>query len=99
MAAIVLQDGAELTPAEFGEFLARQPDLSPKAWPRYVWVTDDLPATATNKVLKRELTTRGLTPGTGVLWRRDPGGNRFYRWRPPVAGNADPRPGVWEEVG
>jgi fatty-acyl-CoA synthase len=99
MAAIVLQDGAELTPAEFGEFLARQPDLSPKAWPRYVWVTDDLPATATNKVLKRELTARGLTPGTGVLWRRDPGDNRFYRWRPLVAGNADPRPGVWEEGG
>ena len=33
MAAIVLADDAELTPAEFGRFLADQPDLSPKAWP------------------------------------------------------------------
>ncbi len=31
MAAVVLRDGAELTPAEFAEFLAAQPDLSPKA--------------------------------------------------------------------
>lgn len=30
MAAVVLRDGAELTPAEFAEFLAAQPDLSPR---------------------------------------------------------------------
>jgi fatty-acyl-CoA synthase len=71
MAAVVLRDGGTLTAAEFGEFLAGQPDLSPKAWPRYVWITDDLPTTATNKILKRELTARGLNPGAGVLWRRD----------------------------
>ena len=40
MAAIVLGDGAELTPEEFGQFLADQHDLSPKAWPRYVWLAD-----------------------------------------------------------
>jgi fatty-acyl-CoA synthase len=70
MAALVLVDGAELTPQEFGEFLARQPDLSPKAWPRHVWITESLPSTATNKVLKRELRSRGPAPEGGQLWTR-----------------------------
>jgi fatty-acyl-CoA synthase len=70
MAAIVLQDTADLAPEEFGEFLSRQTDLSPKAWPRHVWLTDRLPTTATNKILKRELTARGSTPSGGVLWHR-----------------------------
>jgi fatty-acyl-CoA synthase len=70
MAALVLVDGAELTPEEFGEFLARQPDLSPKAWPRHVWITEALPSTATNKVLKRELSSRGPAPEGGQLWTR-----------------------------
>ncbi|MGH3958298.1 fatty-acid--CoA ligase FadD1 [Mycobacterium sp.] len=70
MAALVLADDAELTPEEFGAFLGGQPDLSPKAWPRYVWITDRLPTTATNKILKRELTARGATPEGGLLWMR-----------------------------
>jgi fatty-acyl-CoA synthase len=71
MAAIVLADDADLTPQEFGRFLAGQADLSAKAWPRYVWLTERLPTTATNKVLKRELTARGATPEGGMLWTRD----------------------------
>jgi fatty-acyl-CoA synthase len=70
MAAIVLADDADLTPEEFGRFLADQPDLSPKAWPRHVWLTEGLPTTATNKILKRELSARGATPGSGVVWTR-----------------------------
>ena len=77
MAAVVLADNADLTPEEFGQFLAGQPDLSPKAWPRYVWLTDRLPTTATNKILKRELTARGTTPDGGVLWTRT-GNQRTY---------------------
>jgi fatty-acyl-CoA synthase len=77
MAAIVLADDADLTPEEFGQFLAAQPDLSPKAWPRYVWLTDRLPTTATNKVLKRALIARGATPEGGVLWTRN-GRSRAY---------------------
>ncbi len=77
MAAVVLAENAQLTPEEFGQFLAAQPDLSPKAWPRYVWLTDRLPTTATNKILKRELTARGTTPGSGVLWARN-GQSRTY---------------------
>lgn len=71
MAAIVLRDDVELTPAAFSEFLTAQQDLSPKAWPRYVWIADDLPSTATNKILKRELIALGVEPGERVLWKRD----------------------------
>jgi fatty-acyl-CoA synthase len=77
MAAIVLADGADLTPEEFGQFLADQHDLSPKAWPRYIWLADQLPTTATNKILKRELIARGTTPEGGVLWTRN-GRSRAY---------------------
>src|SRR5690606_22676809 len=52
-AALVLR--GPLTPDGLEEFLDAQGDLSPKAWPRYVRVVDDLPRTATNKVLKRAL--------------------------------------------
>lgn len=55
MAAIVLQDSATLIPAGFREFPETQPDLSPKAWPRYVRIAETLPSTATNKVVKRKL--------------------------------------------
>ncbi|MCV7347447.1 fatty-acid--CoA ligase FadD1 [Mycolicibacterium rhodesiae] len=70
MAAIVLRHGESLTPAQLEEFLAAQPDLSPKAWPSFVRINDDLPQTATNKILKRELSAAGVTAGDGVLWQR-----------------------------
>ncbi|WP_197375895.1 fatty-acid--CoA ligase FadD1 [Mycolicibacterium baixiangningiae] len=70
MAAVVLNDGAELTPAEFEAFLAAQPDLSSKAWPRFVRINAKLPQTATNKILKRELIKAGVTADDGVLWER-----------------------------
>jgi fatty-acyl-CoA synthase len=70
MAAVVLRDDAELHPEAFEEFLKNQRDLSPKAWPRYVWVADELPSTATNKILKRELIARGADPAGRVLWKR-----------------------------
>ncbi|MFE0749584.1 fatty-acid--CoA ligase FadD1 [Gordonia sp. NPDC058843] len=78
MAAVVLQDGVELTPESFAEQLADQPDLSPKAWPTYVRIEDDLPTTATNKILKRTLKTEGATPGSGRLWVRE-ARSRVYR--------------------
>ena len=70
MAALVLTDGADLTPAEFQAFLAQQQDLSPKAWPRFVRINTALPQTATNKILKRELTKAGVAADGGVLWER-----------------------------
>lgn len=70
MAAIVLRDNAELTTDELAQFLSVQADLSPKAWPTYVRIDADLPSTATNKILKRELKAQGVA-GTTV-WRREP---------------------------
>ena len=78
MAALVLRDGSTLSPAQFSEFLAGQADLSPKAWPRHVWIADELPATATNKVLKRQLVAQGCRPQSGELWTRG-AGSRDYR--------------------
>ncbi|WP_435770756.1 fatty-acid--CoA ligase FadD1 [Nocardioides sp. SYSU DS0651] len=69
MCALVLRDGASLTPEELRSFLDAQQDLSPKAWPRYVRIADELPSTATNKVLKRELRAQG-TDTTDTLWVR-----------------------------
>ena len=43
MAAIVLQDDATLDPAELTSFLAAQPDLPAKGWPRYVRIAPSLP--------------------------------------------------------
>jgi fatty-acyl-CoA synthase len=78
MAAIVLNDGASLTPAELESFLVDQADLSAKARPRYVRLAPSLPATATNKVLKRELVAEGPTAGDGVLWTREERGTAYH---------------------
>ncbi|MGH3969626.1 MAG: AMP-binding enzyme, partial [Mycobacterium sp.] len=77
MAALVLRGGNCLEPGDFEKFLASQPDLSPKAWPRYVRINGDLPATATNKILKRELIAAGITAQGGVLWAREPRGTTY----------------------
>ena len=71
-AALVLR--ADLDPAELERFLDEQQDLSPKARPRYVRVVDDLPRTATNKVLHRELTAAGTSD---VTWTREERGTRY----------------------
>lgn len=75
VAALVLRDGAGLTPASLEVFLSEQPDLSPKAWPRIVRLLDTLPHTATNKVLKREL--RDLAAGAGSTWVRAARGTTY----------------------
>lgn len=77
MAAVVLNNAAVLTPSSFGDFLAGQPDLSPKAWPRYVRINAALPRTATNKILKRELIEAGVSGGDGVLWEREERGREY----------------------
>jgi fatty-acyl-CoA synthase len=77
MAAVVLNDGAALSPKRFEEFLASQPALSPKAWPRYVRINAVLPQTATNKILKRTLIADGVAAGDGVLWEREPRGRAY----------------------
>jgi fatty-acyl-CoA synthase len=88
MAAIVLNTGTTLTPKQFEEFLAAQPDLSPKAWPRYVRINTELPRTATNKILKRKLIAAGPTAGDGVLWERHGRGREYSSVTPRSAAPA-----------
>ncbi len=74
---VALTTLAPLTPSGLEAFLADQPDLSPKAWPRYVRIADALPRTATNKVLKRQLASEGPVSGGGSLWTRDARGTTY----------------------
>jgi len=77
MAALVLGEHASLNPGSFEEFLAAQPDLSPKGWPTYVRIVTQLPTTATHKVLKRELAAQDPSAGNAVLRRRDARDTRY----------------------
>jgi fatty-acyl-CoA synthase len=78
MAALVLSEGQTLDAQEFEKFLGEQPDLSPKARPRYVRIATELPSTATHKVLKRELIAQGTCIGEGeTLWEREPRGTAY----------------------
>jgi fatty-acyl-CoA synthase len=76
VAALVLLPGCDLDPKSFGEFLAAQPDLGPKQWPRFVRIASTLPQTATNKVLKRELVAEGLDVADPV-WVREERGTSY----------------------
>ena len=69
MAGVVLRDGASLTPAELGAFLAAQGDMGPKQHPRFVRVTSQLPRTATFKVLTRVLAADRWNTSDPVWWR------------------------------
>ncbi|GBG37737.1 fatty-acid--CoA ligase FadD1 [Mycobacterium montefiorense] len=78
MAAVVLNEGKTLDPDEFEAFLATQPDLSPKARPRYLRIATDLPSTATHKVLKRQLIAQATAIGEDeTLWVREPRGTAY----------------------
>jgi fatty-acyl-CoA synthase len=77
MAAIVLRSGARFDPAGFTAFLEAQPDLGTKMWPRYVRVASELPSTATNKTLKRELIRQGVESAGEPVWEREPRGTSY----------------------
>ena len=55
LAAAELAHGQRFDPEAFRTFLAEQPDLGAKWAPEYLRLVDELPRTATNKVLKRSL--------------------------------------------
>lgn len=55
MAAVEVADPASFDVAGFAEYLIGQDDLGSKGFPRFLRVSADLPATGSNKVLKRTL--------------------------------------------
>lgn len=86
MAAVVLHPGHAFEPGPFEAFLDAQPDLSPKARPRYIRITADLPSTATHKVLKRQLIAEGTSVGADeTLWVREERGTAYKRRCWPLA--------------
>jgi fatty-acyl-CoA synthase len=71
------ETGRECPRARFGDegFLAEQSDLGTKWAPRYVRIASELPATSTNKIVKREL-RRERWECADPVWLRDDGGYR-----------------------
>jgi fatty-acyl-CoA synthase len=60
MAALQLREGTNFDPAGFAAFLEEQPDLGTKWVPRYLRICEELPTTATAKILTRSLRANGL---------------------------------------
>jgi long-chain acyl-CoA synthetase len=52
-AAVALKDGADATPEEIRDYVKQR--VAAYKYPRVVWITEDLPKTATGKILKREI--------------------------------------------
>jgi fatty-acyl-CoA synthase len=73
MAALLLKPGVAFDAAGFDRFLAEQPDLGTKWSPRYVRITDALPVTETQKVLKRVLRRDRWEVPDPIYWRRRKG--------------------------
>ena len=76
MAALLFEPGCDFDAAGFPAFLAAQSDLGTKAAPRYVRVARELPATPSNKILKRELRDEAWECGDPVFWRQADGSYR-----------------------
>jgi fatty-acyl-CoA synthase len=75
MAAVQLRPDRDVLDAEeLVEFLAAQGDLGTKWSPRFVRMSEALPVTATNKVLKRSLRAERWNCAEPVLWQPDKGG-------------------------
>ncbi len=55
MATLLLSPGAEFTSLDMQAFLSSQSDLGTKSVPKYFRVTQAMPTTASNKVVKRQL--------------------------------------------
>jgi fatty-acyl-CoA synthase len=69
MTTLLLRPGSTFDPEEFAGFLAGESDMGTKWSPRYVRITDELPVTATTKVLKRVLRNEGWRSPDPVWWR------------------------------
>jgi long-chain acyl-CoA synthetase len=70
-AVVALKPGASATPPELRAYVKEQ--VAAYKYPRHVWIVDDLPKTATGKILKRAIEIPGtarLTPAASGAMRR-----------------------------
>jgi long-chain acyl-CoA synthetase len=58
-AAVALKPGADVTADELRDFVKEQ--IAAYKYPRLVWFVEELPKTATGKILKREVLKREVT--------------------------------------
>ncbi|MBF4162063.1 long-chain-fatty-acid--CoA ligase [Nocardioides acrostichi] len=82
MAALLLDGdpGDPGDPGDLSSFLDAQRDLPTKGRPRWIRLLadlDELPRTATTKILKRDLIAQGVTPGRGRLLEREERGTDY----------------------
>ncbi len=73
MATLLLAPGRSFDPAAFDAFLTGEADLGTKWAPAFVRITEDLPVTATTKVLKRVLRNEGWRCTDPVWWKPEKG--------------------------
>jgi fatty-acyl-CoA synthase len=73
MAALQLQPDASFDAERFASFLEEQSDLGTKWAPRFVRICEALPATETNKILKRTLRKQRWECDDPVWWRPEKG--------------------------
>jgi fatty-acyl-CoA synthase len=85
MATLLLRPGTSFDPVGFAEFLAGESDMGTKWAPRYVRITDELPITATTKVLKRVLRAERWRCTEEVWWRPE----RDAPYRPLLPADAE----------
>jgi fatty-acyl-CoA synthase len=85
MATLLLRPGTSFDPVGFAEFLAGESDMGTKWAPRYVRITDELPITATTKVLKRVLRAERWRCTEAVWWRPE----RVAPYRPLLPADAE----------
>ena len=69
MATLLLHQDRDFDPEGFADFLAGETDMGTKWAPRFVRINDELPVTATTKVLKRVLRAEGWRCAEPVWWR------------------------------
>jgi fatty-acyl-CoA synthase len=77
MATVELRDRRRFDGQAFADFLAAQPDLGTKWAPRFVRITDQMPLTGTNKVLKGPLQQEGWRTDDEVWWRPERGSTGY----------------------
>lgn len=80
MATLVLREGATFDPVGFAAWIDEQADVGPKWRPRYVRITEAMPTSPTNKILKRALVHEKYRPdrtGADAVWVRPRGAGAF----------------------
>ncbi len=73
MATLLLHEGRDFDPEGFAQFLSGERDMGTKWAPRFIRISDELPVTATTKVLKRVLRAERWRCPDPVWWRTEKG--------------------------